>query len=67
MPRSVNITEELANEMLIKKDENYVSGINIEEAKKFLANEQEYDKKLYRDRIKRMHAVSPQKLIAFES
>ena len=53
--------------MLIKKDENYVSGINIEEAKKFLANEQEYDKKLYRDRIKRMHAVSPQKLIAFES
>lgn len=56
MPRSVNITDELAKEMLEKDNPNAVSGINIEEAKLFLQNEREYDKQLDKARIKRMHA-----------
>ena len=59
MPRSINITDELADEVLNKdKANNRVSGIDIEEAKKFLEKEQEFDKKIYRERIKRMHRVS---------
>ena len=30
-------------------------GIDIEETKRMLKNEDEYDKKLYRERIKRLH------------
>lgn len=32
-----------------------ISGINIEEAKKFLENERQYDKELEKARIKRKH------------
>ncbi len=32
-------------------------GIDIEETKRMLKNEDEYDKKLYRERIKRLHKV----------
>ena len=40
---------------MTNKDEPAVSGINIEEAKKFLENERKYDKELERARIKRKH------------
>lgn len=77
MARSTNTTEIIAAGME-KPNESSHSGINIEEAKKFLGKislfnfsissfffnlnnfkeqEQEYDKKLYKDRIKRMHRV----------
>lgn len=54
VPKSVNLTDELANE-LNKKSEGSHSGINIEEARKMLQNEDIYDKQLYRQRIKREH------------
>ena len=49
------MTDELANELTDKKNDTGYSGIDIEEAKQMLKNEDQYDKQLYRDRIKRMH------------
>jgi len=60
VPRSVNMTDELAKEIL-DKDANSgqkYGGIDIEEAKRFLQNERAYDKQLEKARIKRKHAVS---------
>ena len=54
-PRSVNMTDELADELENKKNGVGFSGIDIEEAKQKLKNEDQYDKQLYRERIKRMH------------
>jgi hypothetical protein len=54
-PRSVNMTDELADELDNKKNDEGFSGIDIEEAKQKLKNEDQYDKQLYRERIKRMH------------
>ena len=55
-PRSINITDALADEVN-KKDEDTkeFGGIDIEEAKRLLRNEDQYDKQLYRERIKRVH------------
>ena len=38
-----------------KEDDNGVSGIDIEEAKRKLKDEDQFDKQLYRERIKRIH------------
>ena len=54
VPKSINLTDQLADELNKKSDENY-SGINIEEAKKMLQNEDVYDKQIFRQRIKREH------------
>lgn len=40
-------------EELTKKESTGYSGINIEEAKKLLHEEDKYDKQLYRERIKK--------------
>ncbi len=60
MPKSVNITDMLAAE-LENKDKKGYSGIDIEEAKRMLQNEDKYDKELYRQRIKRMHKEKKEK------
>lgn len=49
------MTDELADELENNKNGVGFSGIDIEEAKQKLKNEDQYDKQLYRDRIKRMH------------
>ena len=41
-----------------KKEASAHSGINIEEAKKYLEGEKEIDKKIFRERIKRQHRVN---------
>jgi hypothetical protein len=51
------LAEEVTNK-LDKNDVNAYSGINIEEAREFLKNEDQYDKQLFRDRVKRMHKVN---------
>ena len=56
MPRGVNITDMLAAEVE-NGDKEAVGGINIAEQIEYLKNEQEYDKKLYKERIKRIHRV----------
>lgn len=43
------------------KDKQGYSGIDIEEAKRMLQNEDKYDKELYRQRIKRMHKEKKEK------
>lgn len=70
VPKSINITDELAKEL--EQDKSTTSregpsGIDIEEAKRMLKNEDQYDKQLYRQRIKRMHRVRKlkEKLISF--
>ena len=45
----------MASEILNKNDEPTHSGINIEEAKRKLRDEDQFDKQLYRERIKRIH------------
>lgn len=55
--KSINTTDILAEEVENKKEKVGYSGINIEEAKKLLQDEDKYDKQLYRERIKRMHRV----------
>lgn len=59
MPKSIDITEELVKELERDKSSTTTgpSGIDIEEAKRMLKNEDQYDKQLYRERIKRMHRV----------
>ncbi len=58
MPRSINITDQLAQEInSASRDTKERSGIDIEEAKRMLQNEDQYDKQLYRERIKRVHRV----------
>ena len=47
----------MAEELNKKDDGKGYSGIDIEEAKRMLKNEDQYDKQLYRERIKRMHRV----------
>ncbi len=49
--------DELAEEVLNKGklDNDGPGGINIDEAKKRLEKEDQYDKQLYRERIKRKH------------
>ena len=42
-----------------KPGEKQYGGIDIEEAKEYLKREQEVDKKLFRERVKREHRVSP--------
>jgi ATP-dependent RNA helicase DDX10/DBP4 len=57
-PRSINMTDELAKEINDPQDEikkSLYGGIDIEEAKKNLRNEDQFDKQLYRDRIKKVH------------
>lgn len=56
-PRSINITDELAEELNKKDDGKGYSGIDIEEAKRMLKNEDQFDKQIYRERVKRMHRV----------
>jgi ATP-dependent RNA helicase DDX10/DBP4 len=46
---------------LENKDKKGYSGIDIEEAKRMLQNEDKYDKELYRQRIKRMHKEKKEK------
>jgi len=46
---------------LENKDKQGFSGIDIEEAKRMLQNEDKYDKELYRQRIKRMHKEKKEK------
>lgn len=48
----------LAEEINNKDTEKPYSGINIEEAKQMLRAEDQFDKKIYRERIKRVHKVS---------
>lgn len=55
VPKSVNLTDQLADELDKKSDQAEFSGINIEEARKMLQNEDVYDKQLYRQRVKRDH------------
>ncbi|RNA36636.1 putative ATP-dependent RNA helicase DDX10 [Brachionus plicatilis] len=55
VPKSVNLTDQLADELDKKSDQAEYSGINIEEARKMLQNEDVYDKQLYRQRVKRDH------------
>lgn len=59
--KSINITDELAKEMENGGKEGVErkghSGIDIEEAKSLLKNEDHFDKQLYRQRIKKMHRV----------
>lgn len=57
VPKSINITEELVKE-LNEKNTQGPSGIDIEEAKTRLKNEDQFDKQLYRERIKKMHRVN---------
>ena len=48
--------DKLAEEITNKdKDKNEPSGINIEEARERLRNEDQYDKQLYREKVKQMH------------
>ncbi len=44
-----------------EKDKQGYSGIDIEESKRMLQNEDKYDKELYRQRIKRMHKERKEK------
>ena len=65
-----NILEDYAKEMEEKPvekkpGEKQYGGIDIEEAKEFLKREQEVDKKLFRERIKREHRVSLEFLIIY--
>lgn len=58
VPKSINITEELVKEFNEKNSKEGPSGIDIEEAKTRLKNEDQFDKQLYRERIKKMHRVN---------
>ena len=58
VPKSINITEELVKELNEKNSKEGPSGIDIEEAKTRLKNEDQFDKQLYRERIKKMHRVN---------
>jgi ATP-dependent RNA helicase DDX10/DBP4 len=62
VPKSVNILEKLVEEFNNKdKQDDAPSGLNIEEAKRFIEEEDQFDKQLFREKIKRKHKVEKMK------
>ncbi len=56
MPKSINIIDKLVEEFENKdKEDDGPGGLNIEEAKKFIEEEDQFDKQLFREKIKRKH------------
>jgi ATP-dependent RNA helicase DDX10/DBP4 len=56
VPKSINIIDKLVEEFENKdKEDDGPGGLNIEEAKKFIEEEDQFDKQLFREKIKRKH------------
>lgn len=55
VPKSIDVFGKLADEVNKKSEDKDQGGINIDEVREYLKNEDQYDKQLYRQRVKRMH------------